>query len=55
MKLVKFALIALALALGGCAHRTVLAPCDPSESPAPIGGTFVSPTADCGDMKPVNP
>jgi hypothetical protein len=54
MKLVKFALIALALGLGGCAHRTVLAPCDPSESPVPIGGKFVTPTADCGYMKPVN-
>lgn len=54
MNLMKLALIALALGLCGCAHRTVLAPCDPSESPVPIGGTFVSPTADCGSMRPVN-
>lgn len=46
----------LAFVLAGCAHRELLAPCDTSESPVPIGGgQSVKPTADCGPMRQVNP
>lgn len=45
----------VSVALGGCAHKELLAPCDPRESPVPIGGgEAVKPTADCGVMKEVN-
>ena len=63
----RFLILGLVMvALSGCSHKTLIAPCDGNVAPtilgnnvAPLGANLnVTPTAsaptDCGPLKPVN-